>query len=122
MAKRSKNSRTPASIKSGAETPKDGDLINVIWTDYCHWWDGPFNYHKRFTDPEKGELEGACAYQNGGPFALLFSQVEFWQVWEGESNEEYAERRQKIVEELERQKLPIDPIDSFLGENAIQAT
>ena len=49
-------------------------------------------------------------------------QVEFWCVWEGETSNDYKERQKSIIAELQRQKIPIDPIDSFIGENSQQGT
>ncbi len=110
--------------KAFFETPTDGDRILILFKDHRLSWDGPFFYRDRLTDPEKGEVHRTCVYVEGGnkegQLAHLFEDVEFWQNWEGESLQEYEVRRLKIIEDLKRQKLPIDPIDSFFGANAIQ--
>src|SRR5438270_5777078 len=103
--------------KEPFETPKDGDRILITSDDHRSSWHGPFIYHERFVDPIKGEIHGACIYaetwQNVGKFAYPFSKIEFWCRWEGETLEGYEDRKQKIVADLTREGLPIDPIDSF---------
>src|ERR1700733_10529358 len=107
-----------------SNAPQEGDRMLVTYADHRQSWYGPFIYRTRFDDREKGEIKGACIYSEiwdkKGELAFPFHQVEFWQVWEGETLAEYEVRQKLIIEELQRQKLPIDPIDSFIGENAIQ--
>jgi hypothetical protein len=108
------------------EPPKDGDLIKVTSKDTGKSWRGSLYYRTTINDSEKGEIEGACVltedFSEPGKLSVLFEHVEFWSRWEGESSAEYAERKKLIIAELQRQKAPIDPLDSFIGQNSIQGT
>src|SRR5579872_7266134 len=106
------------------ETPKDGDRINVAFDGHPDSWWGPLYYRAIYNDPEKGKIEGACVltedWSEPGKLSVPFEQVEFWSVWEGETKEEYKERKERIIAHLQQKKAPIDPFDSFMGENSIQ--
>ncbi len=108
------------------ETPKDGDWISVSFDGHRDSWWGPLYYREAINDPEKGIIERACVltetWSEPGKLSVLFERVEFWSLWEGESSKEYEERKKRIIAELQIKKIPIDPIDSFIGENAIQGT
>ena len=106
------------------ETPKDGDWISVTFDGHRNSWWGPLYYRAIFVDKEKGKIDGACVFTetwtDSGKLSVPFEHVEFWTCWEGETSEEYKERQKCIVAELQRKKIPIDPLDSFIGENAQQ--
>jgi len=128
VKKQKSKSKAPGSQKATAsappfETPKDGDRINVAFKGHPDSWWGPLYYRTTYSDPEKGTIEGACAltedWSEPGKLSLPFKQVEFWSVWDGETSKEYEERKKSIIEDLQRRQVPIDPIDSFIGENTI---
>jgi hypothetical protein len=106
------------------ETPKDGDWISVSFDEHRNNWWGPLYYRSIFEDKEKGKIEGACvlteSWSESGKLSLLFEQAEFWSVWEGETIKEYEDRKKRIIADLQRNNIPIDPFDSFMGVNAIQ--
>ena len=122
MAKRA--STKEAESKPKFETPSEGDWISVTFDGHRNSWWGPLYYRKEIEDSEKGAVEGACVFtetwSEAGKLSVRFEDVEFWCVWEGETGKEYEERKKLIIAELQSKKLPIDPLDSFTGENAIQ--
>ncbi len=118
MAKRANTKK--AEPESQFETPKDGDWISVSWHGHPNSWWGPLYYRKEIEDPEKGKIEGACVltetWSEPGKLSVRFEDVEFWCVWEGETVEEYEERRKLIFAERQRKKLPVN--DWFVGEDS----
>jgi hypothetical protein len=134
-----KKSRRKSRLFHDLGNPKDGDLITIIWTDHrtrrqdgIDYWDYGKVFRESFEDGrERKIIHGAVVYdpqisvsgntgELAGTLAGEWKNVEFWARWEGESREAYCERKKKIDAELERQHIPLDEIQSYVGENAIQ--
>jgi hypothetical protein len=124
MSKSKVSGSQKATSKPTYETPKDGDRINVAFKGHPDSWWGPLYYRSVYDDKERGKIFGACVltedWSEPGKLSVPFEEVEFWSIWEGETKEEYQERKERIIADLQQKKIPIDPFDSFIGENSIQ--